>query len=673
VSDQVSVHERRAAPGGSWPSPVTAELIVSGSVRPGQAVVDGKDVYWTEDRPAEDGRTALVTARPGGGEPRDVLRAGVSVRTRVHEYGGGAFTVARGEVFFTDAADQRLYRCRAGEDPAVLTAPGLRHADLLVDTDRRRLLAVREDHTTGARYPDNTLISIPLDGPGEAVVLAAGHDFVSSPRLSPDGRHLAYLTWDHPDMPWDATTLWLARLTPDGTVAGEPVALAGGPGESITQPLWSPDGTLFYVGDRTGWWNLYRCPRDPSGAPLPPGPDAAPLCPARAEFGVPQWVLGIRGYGFLGPDTLICSLWRDGLAELALVDAATGQVRPIEQPYRSIGTVLPLPPDRVVLIGGAPELSTAVAVLDVRSAAVTVLRQAESDTVGPDYLSRPETVRFATDDGADRAAGEPPPVAYGFYYPPRNAEYRLPDGQRPPLVVHCHGGPTSAASSARQWTIQYWTSRGIAVLDVNYRGSTGFGRDYRGQLAGRWGIADVRDCVNGARYLAARGDVDPARLAITGGSAGGFTTLAALAFDDTFRAGASHYGVSDLTLLAEQTHKFESRYLDGLIGPYPQCREEYLRRSPVTAADRVSAPVVFFQGLDDPVVPPNQAELMVAALRARGIPVAYVPFAGERHGFRTAAAITRALTGELYFYSRIFSFTPADPITPIPIHNLPNP
>ncbi|HET6521075.1 MAG TPA: prolyl oligopeptidase family serine peptidase, partial [Geminicoccaceae bacterium] len=596
------------APYGSWVSPVTAELVTGSEVGLGQPALDGADVYWLEARPEEGGRSVLVR-RAADGTTADLTPAPFNVRTRVHEYGGGAYAVAGGVVVAVNFADQRLYRLRPGAEPEPLPPESdrrQRSADLALDLPRGRVLAVREDHRAGGREPENTLVEVPLGGRDDpGTVVAAGHDFFSSPRLSHDGRRLAWLTWDHPNMPWDGTSLWVGEVGSEGAPV-DVRRVAGGPEESIVQPEWSPDGTLHFASDRTGWWNLYR---------LRDGGEAVPLCPMAAEFAGPAWVFGLFWYAFLGPDDVLCCFGQNGTWRLGRLDAAAGRLTPYDPPYTEFGGVRAAD-RRAVMLVGAPDRPSAVAALDPATGAVTELRRAAELAVDPAYLSRPESLTFPTDDGD----------AHAFYYPPTNPEFEAPPGERPPLIVKSHGGPTGSASGALRLAAQFWTSRGFALVDVNYGGSTGFGRAYRERLQGRWGEVDVRDCARAAEHLVALGKADGDRLAITGGSAGGYTTLCALAFTDTFRAGASHYGVSDLEALARDTHKFESRYLDRLVGPYPEAKATYEARSPLRHAGRLSCPVIFFQGLEDAVVPPNQAEMMVEALRRKGVPVAYLTF-----------------------------------------------
>ncbi|MEZ4594755.1 MAG: S9 family peptidase, partial [Chloroflexota bacterium] len=499
--------------------------------------------------------------------------------------------------------------------------------------------------------PSNSLVSMNLDSHNEAgTVLAAGHSFYASPRLSPNGRKLAWISWNHPNMPWDGTELWLADLDEAGTALSNITKIAGSHDESIFQPEWSPNGELYFISDRTNWWNLYRWR---NGV-------VQPVYPMEAEFGRPQWVFGMSTYGFERADSIICTYTQNGIWHLARLNTVQGTLTPIDTPYSSLAD-LRVSNGFACFIGGSATRPNAVVRLNLQTNDAQILRQSTDLTVDAAYLSVPESIEFPTENGL---------TAHAIYYPPKNRDFEAPEGDMPPLLVISHGGPTSATQTTLNLGTQYWTSRGFAVLDVNYGGSTGYGRSYRQRLNGQWGIVDVQDCLNGAKHLVRQGLADGDRLAIRGGSAGGYTTLCALTFYDTFSAGASYFGVSDLAALAQETHKFESRYLDSMVGPYPEAKELYEARSPLHHTDQINCPLILFQGLEDKVVPPNQAEMMFEAVKAKGLPVAYVAFPGEQHGFRSAENIKRTLDGELYFYGKIFGFELADPVKPVEIENL---
>jgi dipeptidyl aminopeptidase/acylaminoacyl peptidase len=637
-----------AAAFGSWRSPLGAERLARGAVGLSQPwpARDG-GAYWVEGRPGEGGRSVLVR-RDASGVRSDVTPPGFDVRTRVHEYGGGAWLPCGEAVVFSNFADQRLYRQHLGGKPAPITpepsAPAsVRYADGRTTPDGELLVCVRESHL-GADVV-NELVVLPTDGAAEPRVVAGGRDFYCSPRISPDGTRLAWIEWDHPRMPWEGCELWLAALDRSGTLADRR-RVAGGPHESIWQPEWSPAGELLFVSDRTGWWNLYRGP-------------ARPVLPDAAEYGYPQWLFGGSTFAFLNDGSTLCVRCQRAVERLCRI--VDGRLQDLELPYTSFGfPCLRTDGERALFIAASPTAGPAVVQLDVATRRTKVLRESSDAPVDSAFVSQPRAIEFATDGGL---------TAHAFYYPPRNPDFEGPAGARPPLIVRSHGGPTSHTTPALQVGILYWTSRGLGVVDVNYGGSTGYGREYRQRLHEGWGTVDVRDCIAAARSLATQ-QVDGRRLAIHGGSAGGFTTLCALVFHDDFAAGASYFGIADAETLARDTHKFESRYLDWLIGPYPEAAERYRRRSPIHFVERLRSPVILFQGLDDEVVPPSQAELMVAALRANRVPFAYLPFAGERHGFRRFETIVRCTEAELYFYGRIFGFQPADAVEPVDIENL---
>jgi dipeptidyl aminopeptidase/acylaminoacyl peptidase len=639
---------------GSWKSPITTDLITARTIGLGQIVLDGEDIYWSELRPSEQGRTVVVH-RNVNNQIQDVTPAGFNVRTRVHEYGGNSFFVVDGTVYFSNFADQRIYRQNVNTEAQAITPEvPVRYADGVFDRQHQRIICVCEDHSITGQEPINSLVSLGLEGDSQQLV--SGNDFYSSPRLSPDGSRLAWLTWNHPNMPWDGTQLWVGEILADGSL-GNTQQIAGGVNESIFQPEWSSDGKLYFISDhlrwgvahRTGWWNLYRWQDGNIQA----------LTQMEAEFGRPQWLLGMSTYAFESANRIICTYTQKGIWYLASLDTTTSQLQLLPTPYTEISGIQ-ASPGRVVFLASSPTELTSIVQLDLASEKLEVLRRSSDVTIDPGYFSVPQPIEYPTANCQ---------TAYAIFYPPQNRDYTAPSDEKPPLIVKSHGGPTVATSSSLSFSIQYWTSRGIAVLDVNYGGSTGYGREYRQRLNGQWGIVDVDDCVFGALYLVEQGLVDGERLAISGGSAGGYTTLCALTFRNTFKAGASYFGVSDLEALARDTHKFESRYLDGLIGAYPEQRQIYQQRSPINFTDNLNCPVIFFQGLEDKVVPPNQTEAMVTALRSKGLPVAYVPFEGEQHGFRKAENIKKSLEAELYFYSRIFSFELQESIEPVIIEN----
>lgn len=645
---------KNAAPFGAWPSPLDAGVLAAANIRFGQLAIRGGAVFWSEGRPTEGGRNVVVECiAPESCIDRN--EAPFNARSRVHEYGGGAFAVgADGELFFSNDADQRLYRAARGEPPRPVTgASGRRFADALVDAARGRLIAVREDHDAaaggGGRHEAvNTLVAIDIAS-GAETVLAAGHDFFSSPRLSPDGMRLAWLSWDHPRMPWQGSELRVATLDAAG-LPREPRLVAGGPGESICQPEWSPAGELHFVSDRSGWWNLYR---EHAGA-------AEALHPMAAEFGQPQWAFGMSMYGFEPGGSIVCCFEQDGRSHLARLDGDGGW-HEIATPFCAISD-LHVGAGFVAFLAASPTDVESVVKMDAGSGRFEVLRRSSSLQLDRADIAVAEAVEFPTTGDA---------LAHAFFYAPCNASWAGPAGSKPPLIVMSHGGPTGATSAELRLAVQFWTTRGFAVVDVNYGGSSGYGRAYRERLDGQWGVVDVDDVVAAARFLVARGDVDGERLAIRGASAGGFTTLAALAFRDLFRAGASHYGVSDLESLARDTHKFESRYLDSLVGPWPERADLYRARSPIHFPEQLSSALILLQGADDKAVPPAQAETMYRAVRDRGLPVAYLLFAGEQHGFRRAETIRRAFEAELCFYGRIFGFVPAGDVESVAIDNLP--
>jgi dipeptidyl aminopeptidase/acylaminoacyl peptidase len=634
------------APYGAWPSPISADLVAAGATPLSSIALCGEDIFWLAGRAAEAGRNTLM--RRQNGKVQELTPLPFNVRSRVHEYGGGAYAVAGDSVFFSHFADNRLYRKDGAGEPLPFTAAGRqRYADFVVDARRQRLIAVREQHPEDEgshAQPVNTLCAVGFDG-GEHV-LALGDDFYSSPRLSPDGGKLAWLSWSHPRMPWQGTELWLAEVHDDGSL-GAVRRVAGGPNESICQPEWSPGGELHFVSDRSGWWNLYRLGAN----------GTEPLCRMDAEFGAPHWTFGNSMYGFTPDGEIVCTYIEKGVSKLARLH--NGALDPIANPYQEIRE-LKVGDGFVVLLAGSPTIPAEIARIDLATGVLEVLERSIATLPHVGYLSIPDSISYPSANGR---------TAHAFFYPPTNRDVQAPAGSKPPVIVISHGGPTGMAASTLKLATQYWTSRGFGVLDVNYGGSAGFGREYRDALKGQWGIVDVEDCISGAQHLVASGLADAERLIVRGGSAGGFTTLCALTFHDVFKAGASYYGVSDLQGLDDDSHKFESHYNEYLIAPKAESPALYAQRSPIHHTSRLSRPMIFFQGLDDKVVPPQQSEVMVDALKRRGVPVAYVPLEGEGHGFRKAENIVRTLEAELYFYQRIFGLPVADVPAPVVIDN----
>lgn len=635
-------------PYGSWPSPISAALVAAGGLRLSEIRLDGEDLLWIEGRPAEGGRCAVVRRRRGGAV-EEALPPPFSARSGVHEYGGGAMMATGGSLIFTNQSDQRLYRLDPGGEPRPLTPPGpRRHADTVAVPRRRLLITVVEDHSGPG--VDNRIEALAETG-GAGRVLISGSDFYAAPRASPDGGRLAWLQWNQPAMPWDGAELWTGALSAAGGLE-DVRQVAGGPEDAVFQPDWSPDGVLHFVGERTGWWNLYRWD----------GLKAEPVAPMEAECGRPMWVLGMSTYAFAGADRIALCACRDGIWSLHVIERSTGARRQVPLPFTELGHHIAAAGALVALDAGGPDTPMSVVTVDLDRGTHEIVRRSSSVSVGPDRLSTFETVDFPAAGGA---------TAHGLLYRPRvPAGIEVDPEERPPLLVRAHGGPTAAAGSALDPVVQYWTSRGFAFLDVNYAGSTGYGRAYRRRLDGLWGVADVQDCVDGARFLAGRGDADGERLLITGGSAGGFIVLSALTFHRAFAAGASHYGIGDIEALVLETHKFEARYFDQLIGPYPQSRDLYRERSPLQHVHRLRTPVILFQGLEDAVVPPNQAETMHRAVADQGVPCALLEFAGEQHGFRQKATIERVLGAELYFYARVLGFEPPAGVEPVAVRNL---
>jgi dipeptidyl aminopeptidase/acylaminoacyl peptidase len=644
---------------GTWPSPISASTVAQGGVRLSAPWIEGARIWWLEGRASEGGRVALVELDPGG-KPREAVPEGFNVRTTVHEYGGGAYCVHQGVVYASSFDDQRLHRIETDAPPAPITpaVAGRRHryADGRVTPDGSLWIGVRERHAESDRSVDvvNELVAVPTDGSSEPRVIAEGRNFYSSPRISPDGSRLAFLAWNLPWMPWDGCELLMGDLAPSGEVSGiEHIAGADG-SESIWQPEWSPSGDLVFASDRSGWWNLERA-RDG---------ERTALHPMSAEFAYPAWVFGGSSFDFLEDGRVACAYDSDGFTHFAMLDLESGELEELELELDAFASTPFVRADGsvVLIIAASATTPNQLVRLDVSSGALDVLRASVGAAIAPEYVSIPRSIEFPTEGGL---------TARALFYPPTNPHYEGVPGELPPLIVESHGGPTDRATSSFSLAVQYWTSRGFALVDVNYGGSTGYGREYRERLNGNWGVVDLADCVNAARYLVEQDQADPERLLITGGSAGGYTVICALTFTDLFAAGATYFGIADLEqFTGGETHKFELQYEHTLVGPYPERADLYRARSPIHFTDRITTPMLVLQGTDDRVVPPSQAELIVAALRERGVPHAYLLYEGEGHGFRKAENIAASLEAELSFYAQVLGFEPAGPVSRLQIEHL---
>jgi dipeptidyl aminopeptidase/acylaminoacyl peptidase len=629
---------------GSWESPITTNLMLKDSVGLGEISLFDNDIYWIEMRPQDNGRYVVVKQTPDG-QQIDVIPPQYNARTRVHEYGGGSYLITERGLIFSNFADQCLYLIDSNNDCLKLSKnESCRYADMVYDKKNDRLICVREDHSDNSREPVNTIVAVSLTEDGNEKNLVEGADFYSNPRISHDGKYLCWISWQHPNMPWDDTNLYMAEINDAGEL-DEPIHIAGGENEAVCQPLWSPDDTLYFVSDRNNWWNLYRYSNN----------NAECVLEMEAEFAVPQWSFRECNYDFIDKDTILGIYRQQGVAYIGQINVNQNLVKTLSLPYTDFDSMV-CRENKVWFIAASPNEFASVIEYEIEQKNYCALRQSNNLCLDKEYISVGESQSFPVDREHS---------AHAFFYRPKNKDFIGLDNEQPPLIVISHGGPTGESHNGLKMVVQFFTSRGFAVMDVNYGGSSGYGRAYRQRLNGSWGIVDVNDCSKAALYIADQAWVDKERLAIRGGSAGGFTTLAALAFTDVFKAGASHYGVSDLEALAKETHKFESRYLDSLIGAYPEQQELYKARSPINVVDKLSCPVIFFQGLEDKIVLPNQAEMMVKALNEKGIPVAYLAYEGEQHGFRQAKNIKRTLEAELYFYSTIFNFECADVIEPV--------
>ena len=630
---------------GSWESTITTDLILNNSVSLGEISLFGDDIYWVEMRANEGGRYVVVKQTIDG-KKTDAIPSGYNARTRVHEYGGGSYLVTNRGVVFSNFDDQSLYLVDANNVCKKLTIQeDCRYADIIYDKYRERLICIREDHSERAKEAVSSIIAVSLLESGNEIILQCGADFYSNPRLSNDGQKLCWISWFHPNMPWDNTSLFTSEINDVGQIGKASLVAGGDINESVCQPSWSCDDILYFISDKNNWWNLYRLGEN--------GIEC--IIKLDAEFAVPQWSFRESNYDFIDYNSIISIYRQQGLAYIAIINTDKKTFETLSLSYTEIESLV-CKKNKAYFLGSSPTEFKSIIEYDIEKKIVNVIQKSNAICLDKEYISVGESISFPVDENKH---------AHAVFYRPQNRYYTGLDDEKPPLVVMSHGGPTGESHNGLKMVVQFFSSRGFAVLDVNYGGSSGYGREYRRRLNGNWGIVDVNDCSKAALYVAEEGWVDKDRLAIRGGSAGGFTTLAALAYTDVFKAGASHYGVSDLEALTKETHKFESRYLDTLIGAYPETQEIYKERSPVNSVDRLSCPVIFFQGLEDKIVLPNQAELMVDALKLKGIPVVYIAYEGEQHGFRQAKNIKRTLESELYFYATIFNFKCADKIEPI--------
>lgn len=637
---------------GCWLSPISTSLITKDSVSIDEIQLCNNTTYWIEKRPLEQGRCVIV--QYDSGAVTDCLPDGFSSRSRVHEYGGASYIVTIDGIYFINDADQQIYHIQKtdigkGIKPQKITRhKHCRFSDMVNAEQNKQLICICEDHTDSGNEPVNTIVAINTHD-GDKTVLTSGYSFYSNPIICEKKQQLAWICWNHPNMPWDGTELWVAGLSVNKIDHSQKIA--GGDNVSICQPRWSPSGILTFVSDESGWWNIYQHRDEKSHC----------LYPMQAEFGTPQWVFGQSSYQFASEHIIHCIVTENSIDFLGILNLSDKTLSRIDTPLTTLSS-LQTSGTSTWLIGSSstcPPQVTRLANIKGKNQTVKSIKSSYTVDVDSGYLSTGENIQFTTrhDD-----------VAFAIYYAPRNQDFT--SSGLPPLIVLSHGGPTACTSNAFDIRKQYWTSRGFAIIDVNYSGSTGFGRDYRERLTNNWGIRDAEDCCDAALYAVQNNLADPEQLIIKGGSAGGYTVLCALTFHNVFSAGASYYGIGELASLARDTHKFESRYLDKLVGTYPENKQTYLDRSPIHHVDQLNCPVIFFQGEDDHVVPKQQAEKMVAAIESKGIPVAYLLFKGESHGFRKSKTIEDTLNAEYLFYSKIFNFDITEPLRPITIKNL---
>lgn len=632
---------------GSWNTPISSDMVVEKSHAIDRVHVDKTSIYWTERLPEDNGRVALKKFHSKG--IIEALPNTTNVRTKAHEYGGKCFTVQNGTIYFVSYKDQQLYMLSQDKLRQITDLPDYRFADFVVDQSGRYIYSVAETHTNGT--VENSLICVDTKL-SNVIQIASGYDFYMCPRISQDGKKITWVSWNQPNMPWDGSELWIADI--EGSSLSNATLVAGGISEAIVDPLFSDDGHLYYISDKSGWWNFYRLENEQS----------KPICPKELEFGRPMWVFGDSTYCFVnvnGKQSIVASGTNKGVDCLYLIDVEKGKLSELSTPYTCINNLYTLEENEVVFTASSPKSPQTLIRLNLKTEEFSTIKTSQEIHVDESYISKPLPIAFPTEKGE---------TSYGFYYPPHNPDVKAPSDEKAPVIIKCHGGPTANVYPNFSMQTQYFTSRGIGVFEINYGGSTGYGRAYRERLNKNWGIVDIQDCENGAKYLIKQGLADPHKIVIKGGSAGGYTTLAALTFTDTFSAGVSYYGVSDLIALAEDTHKFEARYLDHLIDVYPTRKDIYQKLSPINSVEKLSCPVLLLQGSEDKVVPKEQAEVMFEALKRKKIPTAYILFDGEGHGFRNSENIKKALESELYFYSKIFNFPVDKSLPKLKIENL---
>lgn len=644
------MNSRHSKPYGTWHSPISSLAITSDSVSLDELRIDQSGAYWIEKRPAEKGRCVIVRCQNGVTE--DCLPELYSARSKVHEYGGGAYCIAAGKIYFVNEYDQDIYLASTTSAPKRITHnEHLRYADIEYDHYRNQLICVCEDHSKSSDNPVNKIVCLNLET-HTLSDLCHGYDFYSNPRLSHDGKKLAWQCWNHPNMPWDGTELWIADISENNTLIASN-HIAGSDAISIFQPEWSIDNILHFVSDETGWWNLYEYKNN-----------LRQLTHTKFEFGLPQWVFSQSCYAFINEHEILCTYIDEGEGRLAIFNKQSDNLSTLDTPWSSFSSVCLFGSNCVFIASSNksfPEIISAdTNSLHCNSLSTSTIKSSVTSAIDKKHYSKAEKICFRTRNNA---------TAFAIYYPPTNKDFTSDTNEKPPLIVLTHGGPTAMVNNSLDMRKQFWTTRGFALLDVNYSGSTGFGRAYRESLNHNWGVRDAEDCCDAALHAADLGLADPERLIIKGSSAGGYTVLCALTFHNVFSAGASYYGIGNLESLLSDTHKFESRYMDRLVGPYPEQKDTYRQRSPLFHVDKLNCPVIFFQGVDDKVVPKEQAEKMFAALKNKGIPVTYIPFKGEGHGFRKADTIKHALDAELAFYSKVFSLDRDDDIS-ITIENV---